>query len=187
MPQLDIRTYGVKESKMKRSQLRDIIVEAFVEVLREADDAVLKTSSQEILGKFPTVKKTLTQLLSSEYDQFVEEVKWVAPKPSTFQVGLKNGQSFFLKWTGKDFEAQIEGKNYYLGGISEYEQALDKLNDLLKYGPATQGEEPGAEEFGAEAGTPPAEPGAAGAEEFGAVPETPEAETGTEEETPTSL
>jgi hypothetical protein len=191
---------------MKRSQLRDIILEAFVEILREADDAVLKTSSEEILGQFPTIKDTLIELLSKEYEEFVQDVKWVAPKPSTFQIVLKNGQSFFLKYTGRgknanpstpeevkehlQFEAQIEGKNYFLAKGAEFEQALDKLNDLLKYGPISQGEEPGGEEFGAEAGTepgtPPAEPGTAGAEEFGAVPETPE-EAGTEEETPEAL
>ena len=177
---------------MKRSELRALLLEAYIEVLREEEAPALKTSTQEILGKFPTVKKTLVSLFTNEYDEFIEDVKWVAPKPSTFMVVLKNGQSFYLKWTGKGFDAQIEGKTYFLGSVSDYQQALDKVNDILKNGPITQGEEPGGDQFGeepvpagggggefpgTEAGTeetPAAEPGA---EEFGAGPEeeTPEA------------
>jgi hypothetical protein len=187
----------VNETKMKRSQLRDIIVEAYVEVLRETPEVpALRTSTQEILGKFPTVKKALVKLMTSEFDEFVEDVKWVAPKPSTFTVVLKNGQTFNLKWMGKDFDANIEGKNYYLGTVSSYQQALDAANRILVNGPISKGEEPGAETFGAEtpgaavgggveAGAPeaggeeaPADFGAEGGEEAGAGPE---------EEVPTSL
>jgi len=185
---------------MKRSELRDIIVEAYVEVLRETPEVpVLKTSTQEILGKFPTVKKTLIKLMTHEFDEFVEDVKWVAPKPSTFTVVLKNGQTFNLKWEGKDFDANIQGKNYYLGAVPTYQQAVDSLNRILINGPIAQGEEPGAEQFGGE--TPGAEPAAGGG--AGELPggetstgteespadfgqETPPA-GGPEEETPTSL
>ena len=67
---------------------------------------------------------------------------------------LASGQSFNLKWTGKGFEAQVEGKKYYLNDLAEYQQALDKLNDIMKTGPITQGEEPGGEEFGADTAAP---------------------------------
>ena len=86
---------------MKKSDLKNLIIEAYVEVLREAEAPALRTSTQEILGKFPTVKKTLVSLFTNEYDEFIEDVKWTVPKPSTFKVVLKNGQSFDLKWTGK--------------------------------------------------------------------------------------
>ena len=177
---------------MKKSELRSIILEAYVEVLREAEAPALKTSTQEILGKFPTLKKQIVQLLTSEYDEFIEDVKWTVPKPSTFKVVLKNGQTFDLKWTGKGFDATIEGKGYFLKNVAEYQQALDALARIMKDGPITQGEEPGGEDFaaepaaggggggdfpGGEAGgeeTPVEEPGA---EEFG----------GPEEETPEAL
>jgi hypothetical protein len=175
---------------MKRSQLRDIIVEAYVEVLREAETPALKTSTQEILGKFPTVKKTLVKLFTQEFDEFVEDVKWTVPKPSTFKVVLKNGQFLDLKWTGKGFQATVEGKGYYLNNVSEYQQALDAIGRILRDGPITQGEEPGGEDFAAE----PA-PGGGGGDFPGAEGggETPPAETGTEEfggpeeETPEAL
>jgi hypothetical protein len=151
---------------MKKSELHDIIVEAYVELLRESPEVpALKTSTQLILGKFPTLKKSLIKLMTHEFDEFVEDVKWVAPKPTTFIVVLKNGQTFNMKWQGKDFDANIEGKNYYLGTVSSYQQAVDSLNRILINGPISQGEEPGADQFGGEA--PGAEPaGGGGAGEF---------------------
>ena len=187
---------------MKKSDLRDIIVEAYVELLRETPEPpALKTSTQLILGKFPTLKKSLVKLLTHEFDEFVEDVRWVAPKPTTFTVVLKNGQTFNMKWQGKDFDANIEGKNYYLGTVSTYQQALDALNRILISGPITQGEEPGADQFGGE--TPGAEPaGGGGGGEFPGAETAPEggeaagaefeggeeeAGGGPEEETPTAL
>ena len=118
--------------QINRKNIRDLLKEAFYEVLSEQE---LKTASQEILGKFPTLKRQLVALLSEEFEEFIDEVKWIAPKPSTFQVVLQNGEKFFLKWNGAGFEAQIAGKQYALNYVSEFQQALDKLNELLKSGP----------------------------------------------------
>lgn len=181
---------AIKESISKKD-LKNIILEAYIEVLREAEEPALKTSTQEILGKFPTLKKQIVQLLTQEYDEFVEDVKWTVPKPSTFKVVLKNGQSFDLKWTGKGFDATIEGMQYFLNNVTEYQQALDALGRIMKDGPITQGEEPGGEDFaaepaaggsggdfpGGEAGAEEAPVEEPGAEEFG----------GPEEETPEAL
>jgi hypothetical protein len=179
--------------KITKEELRELMLEAYIEVLREEEGAVLETSTDEILGKFPTVKKAITSLFTKEYPEFVTDVRWVAPKPSTFAVDLKNGQSFNLKWMGKGFEAQIEGKKYYLDTLQDYQQALDKINDILKNGPITQGEEPGGEEFGADTAAPAGGgggdfPGGEAGAEFGGE-ETPagEEEAGTEPETPEAL
>ena len=118
--------------QITRKNIRDLLEEAFYEVLSEQE---LKTASQEILGKFPTLKRQQVALLSEEFEEFIDEVKWIAPKPSTFQVVLQNGEKFFLKWNGAGFEAQIAGKQYALNYVSEFQQALDKLNELLKSGP----------------------------------------------------
>jgi hypothetical protein len=174
---------------MKKSDLKNLIIEAYVEVLREAEVPALRTSTQEILGKFPTVKKTLVSLFTNEYDEFIEDVKWTVPKPSTFKVVLKNGQPFDLKWTGKGFEATVEGKGYFLNNVTQYQQALDAVGRILRDGPISQGEEPGGEDFAAEPAAggggggdfPGAEAGGetpapeAGAEAGGAEDETPEA------------
>ena len=186
---------GNVKSAVSKKELKEIILEAYIEVLQEEEGAVLETSTDEILGKFPTVKKALVSLFTKEYSEFVTDIRWVAPKPSTFAVDLKNGQSFTLKWMGKGFEAQIEGKKYYLDKLPEYQQALDKINDILKNGPITQGEEPGGEEFGATATEPAPAAGSGGdfpGTEAGGGEE-PAAETGAEEfggpeeETPEAL
>ena len=192
---------NVVSKKITKEELRELMLEAYVEVLQEEEGAVLETSTDEILGKFPTVKKALVSLFTSEYPEFVTDVRWVVPKPSTFAIDLKNGQSFNIKWMGKGFEAQVEGKKYFLNDLADYQQALDKLNDLLKNGPITNGEEPGGEEFGAGAASEPAAGGGGGgdfpggeaggeepAPEFGAE-ETPagEEEAGAEPETPEAL
>ena len=153
---------GNVKNAISKKELKEIMLEAYVEILQEEEGAVLKTSTEEILGKFPTVKKALVSLFTQEYPEFVTDVRWVVPKPSTFAVDLKNGQSFNIKWMGKGFEAQIEGKKYYLDKLAEYQQALDKINDLLKNGPITTGEEPGGEEFGAPAAEPAAGGGSGG-------------------------
>ena len=190
----------VVSKKITKEEVQQLMLEAYREVLQEEEGAVLKTSTEEILGKFPTVKKTLVSLFTQEYPEFITDVKWVVPKPSTFAIDLKNGQSFNIKWMGKGFEAQIEGKKYFLNTLPEYQQALDKINDLLKNGPITTGEEPGGEDF---AGAEPAAGGGGGgdfpggeaggggeaAAEFGAeeAPEGGGEEAGAEPETPEEL
>ena len=137
----------------------------------------------DILSKFPTLKKTLVHLLTPDFEEFVEKVGWMAPKPSTFKVEFKNGQDFQLKWMGKGFQATVEGRRYFLTNVSEYQQCLDKIGYMLASGPIADqfadaesgedvfggadsggGEFPGAE-GGAEAGTADT-----GAEEPAATP-----------------
>jgi len=142
--------------KQRRSMNEDkslaelIIEEEPVEVPKEkvdekplekaGEETVLETATDKMLAKFPSLKQAVESLLTNQYGEFVEEILWVAPRPSTFRVELKNKQNFILKWTGKGFEAQIQGKRYYINRLSDFEQALDKLNELLKYGPNTGGE-----------------------------------------------
>jgi len=164
---------------MKLKDLKQLIFEAYIEVLKE-QNAVLSTGSEEILAKFPTLRKNLENLFTKDYNTFVKEVKYTAPKPTTFTVVLANDQEFYLKWMGKGFEAQIGGKKYYLGRVNEYQQALDKLNELLKHAPVG-GEQPAEESpedtFGGEP-----EAGAADSGFGGETPEPAGGETEFEEE-----
>lgn len=102
-----------------------------VEAAEEADPTA------DILAKFPTLKKTLVHLMTPEFEEFVEKVGWMAPKPSTFKVEFKNGQDIQLKWMGKGFQATVEGKRYFLNNVSEYQQCLDKIGHMLASGPIT--------------------------------------------------
>jgi len=196
---------------MKRSDIQDILLEAYVEFLREQEaippSSIPNTPAPKKKPIPREVKhalgKVIDSLFGSSHLDFVDKIQLAVPNPSEFQVFLKNGQSFYLKWMGKSpqdteeeadgiehigqekkgsFQAEIEGKKYFLGSLSDYEQALDKLGDLLKNGIIQQGLEPGAEAFG----EVPSETPPVGGE---ALPpegeETPEA--GFEEETPESL
>ena len=196
---------------MKRSDIQDVLLEAYVEFLREQEaippSSIPNTPTPEKKPIPGDVKhalgKVIDSLFGSSHLDFVDKIQLVVPNPSQFQVFLKNGQSFYLKWMGKSpqdteeesqgiehlgqekkgsFQAEIEGKKYFLGSLSEYEQALDKLGDILKNGLIKQGEEAGGEAFG----EVPSELPPAGGESL--PPEGEEVpETGFEEETPEAL
>ncbi len=152
---------------MKVKELKKLIEEAYIQVLREADEpkpedpigdekaseeTVLEDATDTMLEKFPTLKATLVKLMTEDFKEFVDTIDWVSPKPTTFRVNLVNGQDFTLKWTGKNFQAQILGKKYMLGNISDFQQALDKLARLYQEAPlkgAGEGEAEGGEaDFG---------------------------------------
>lgn len=196
---------------MKRSDIQDILLEAYVELLKEQEatppSLVPNTPTPEkkpIPGDVKhALRKVINSLFGSSHLEFVDKIQLAVPNPSEFQVFLKNGQTFYLKWMGQSpqdtqeesaegiehlgqekkgsFQAQIEGKKYFLGSLSEYEQALDKLGDLLKNGIITQGEEAGGEQFG----EVPSELPPAGGDTLPPEESTPE--TGFEEETPEAL
>jgi len=135
---------------MKVKELKKLIEEAYIQVLREAEEpkpedpigdikaskeTVLEDATDTMLEKFPTLKMTLIKLMTEDFKEFVDTIDWVSPKPTTFRVNLLNGQDFTLKWTGNNFQAQILGKKYMLGKINEFQQALDKLARLYQEAP----------------------------------------------------
>jgi len=128
-------------SLLKESLLDEIVEEEPTPEAEPNTDApaetVLEDATDQILGKFPTVKAAIIKLQTEDFKEFVESVDWISPRPSSFRVNLKNGQEYILKWTGKTFEAQILGKKYLLSNIADYQQALDKLAILYKEAPMT--------------------------------------------------
>jgi len=152
---------------MKVSRFKYLVEQAYLEVLKEADEpkpedpigdekaseqTVLEDATDQMLSKFPTLKNTLVKLMTEDFKEFVDTIDWVSPKPTTFKVNLVNGQDFTLKWTGKNFQAQILGKRYMLGNISDFQQALDKLSKLYQQAPlkgaGEEGGEGGEADFG---------------------------------------
>lgn len=154
---------------MKRSQLRQIILEAYAEVLSEA---TIPSSMDELLGKFPSLYRTIKTLLTDDFANFVTNIEWVSPKPSTFRVVLMNQQSFYLKWLGKGFQAQIEGKKYYLENSPEFQQALDRLSEILKHSEPAPEDDMGAD-VPSEFDSPPIPAGEPTASDFGEEPAPP--------------
>lgn len=119
------------------------------------EGAELPDATDQILAKFPTLKHALIRLHSDDWQEFVQGIEWVSPRPTVFRIKLTNGQDYTLKWLGQDFEADISGKKYYIGQIGGYQQALNKLAILYQEGPmGTEDEESeeGGEEGGADMG-----------------------------------
>jgi hypothetical protein len=92
-----------------------------------------ETASDE-LTKFPELRDVLVKLMTEDFKVFVESIDWVAPKPTTFRINLKNGQSFYLVYTTKSWIAQIEGKKYYLLNINELQNGTNAISRILRYG-----------------------------------------------------
>ena len=87
----------------------------------------------EEMTRFPELKSVILDLLTLDYDSFVESIDWVAPKPTMFRINLKNGYSFYLTWNERSWAATIEGKKYYLLNTPEKQRALASLSRLLRH------------------------------------------------------
>ena len=86
------------------------------------------------LTKFPELKAVLVDLLTPEYDSFLSSIDWVAPRPTTFRINLKNDQVFYLIYGKRSWIAQIEGKKYYLLDLPDEERAAEAIARILRYG-----------------------------------------------------
>jgi hypothetical protein len=91
-------------------------------------------SKFEILNKFPQLDNELIKLMTPQYGEFIKEIDWVAPRPTTFRIKLQNDQFFYLIYGEKSWIAQIEGKKYWLLSLPEEERAAISLARILRYG-----------------------------------------------------
>jgi hypothetical protein len=126
----------------------------------------LDTTRFPVLAKFPTLKETIIKLLTDQYDLFIKDIEWVAPRPTTFRIVLANDQVFYLIYTDRTWIGKVEGKKYYLLNISEEQNCVESIARILAYGVKAE----------KQIELPPAEAPAA--------PETPAEETPPTEETP---
>ena len=125
---------------MTKAELRQKIKTLAVTVMAErakTDDAAL---AYDELVKFPALKDIIVDLLTDQFDSFLESVDWVAPRPTTFRINLLNGQSFLLMFTDRSWIAQVQGKKYYLLNLDEEERCALAINRLLRVGPASGAE-----------------------------------------------
>ena len=139
---------------MTRDQLKDRIRGLVKQVYSTYTITPEEAVQYDELTKFPELKSIIVDLLTNEYDNFLESIDWVAPRPTTFRINLKNQQNFYLIYGKRSWIAQIEGKKYYLRNLPEEERAADSIAKVLRYGTkeeATGTEfEPPAEEAPAE-------------------------------------
>jgi hypothetical protein len=142
---------------MTASELRDrikLLVKQVYKDKAKTDDAAL---AYDELVKFPELKAVIVNLMTTDFDKFLESVDWVAPRPSTFRVNLLNGENFVLFYDPRSWIAQVEGKKYYLLNLDEEEMASKAVSRILTYGGKTETGE-GADVAGAEEIAPTEEP-----------------------------
>ena len=93
-----------------------------------------KAVEYDELTKFPELKEVIVDLLTADFDSFLASIDWVAPRPTTFRINLKNGENFYLIYNKRSWVAQVEGKKYYLLNLPEEERATEAIARILRYG-----------------------------------------------------
>jgi hypothetical protein len=119
---------------MTSAELREkirLLVPTVVGNKKQAEAAAVEYDE---LTKFPELKAIIVDLLTHEFDSFLSSIDWVAPKPSTFRINLKNDQAFYLTYSRTSWVAQLEGKRYYLLNLPEEERATEAIARILRYG-----------------------------------------------------
>ena len=125
---------------MTKAELREKIRALALQSIGEkskSDDAAL---AYDELTKFPELRDIIVNLLTHEFDSFLERIDWVSPKPSTFRIVLLNGESFLLTYGTRSWIATVSGKKYYLLNLDEEEYATQAISRILQYGPSSGAE-----------------------------------------------
>lgn len=125
------------------------IAPTVVKSKKKSDEAAVEYDE---LTKFPELKKVIVDLLTDDFDNFLASIDWVAPKPTTFRINLKNDQEFYLIYSKNSWIAQIEGKKYYLLNLPEEERATKAIARILRYGPKPEPGEGLEDELGLDMG-----------------------------------
>jgi hypothetical protein len=122
---------------MTASELKEKIKVLAKQVYKEKSKGEDAAVAYDELVKFPELKAVIIDLLTVDFDKFLESVDWVAPRPSTFRINLLNGENFILIFDPRSWIAQISGKKYYLLNLDEEEMAAKAIARLLSYGGKT--------------------------------------------------
>ena len=163
--------------KLTEQKLRQAIKQYIGKLITEQENEFrgmdeMPSDDSEMISRFPKLKDALMSLMGNDYQAFISDIKYVAPKPTTFQIDLGD-EHFNLMWAGNKmgFVCEVQGKKYYLVYLNEKEQAIKAINRLLRLGTTTP-DESEAEEGGDEIGgiTPGEEsPGELGGGDEGGV------------------
>jgi hypothetical protein len=119
---------------MTKEELKLRIIQLAPQVYQSYKKSKEASIEYDELTKFPELKKILVDLLTSEFDNFLASIDWVAPRPTTFRINLKNDQNFYLIYGKRSWIAQVEGKKYYLLNLPEEERAAEAISRILRYG-----------------------------------------------------
>lgn len=130
---------------MKASEFKEkikVLVKQVYKGKSKTDDAAL---AYDELTKFPELKVVIIDLLTEDFDKFLESIDWVSPRPTIFRINLLNGQNFMLEYNDRSWVAKVEGKKYYLLNLDEEERAAQSIGRILQYGAKTSGVAGGAD------------------------------------------
>ena len=119
---------------MTNAELRNRIKAIIPTVYKAQKKVEASAVEYDELTKFPELKSTIVSLLTSDFDSFLASIDWVAPKPTTFRINLKNDQNFYLIYNGRSWIAQVAGKKYYLLNLPEEQRAVESIARILRYG-----------------------------------------------------
>jgi len=97
-------------------------------------DISLDLDKFPILSKFPILRDAIVQVLTGQYKDFVVDIQWVAPKPTTFKIVLANNQFFYLIYDEVTWICKVEGKKYWLNDIKDEGRATEAIARILTYG-----------------------------------------------------
>jgi len=125
--------------------LEKYITKAVKKALKEQEEQQQRAEkAMYFIYRFPGLKKTFEDLMSPAFGRYVADVSLVAPKPTTFNVELINGQDFIIYYIGKGvFTVKVSGRRYHPVNIGELERASQAIADLLElnYAPTESKEE----------------------------------------------
>ena len=146
---------------------KELILEKYIKVavrkaLKEQEEQQRRAEKAMYLAyRFPGLKDLLTSLMSPAFGRFVSGINIVAPKPTTFNISLVNGQDFTIKYIGKEkWNVKVSGRQYHPDNIGEEERCSQAIADLLElnYAPVPGKEEASAPPTETPAETPAATP-----------------------------
>ena len=138
---------------MTKEEFKERIRGLAFEVIRDRKKSEIAAVQYDELTKFPELKEAILTLLTSDFDNFLSGIDWVAPRPTTFRINLRNDQNFYLIWMGRSWIAQIEGKKYYLLNLPEEERAVEAIARMLRYGAPDSGDTDAGIDTGADTDT----------------------------------
>ena len=133
---------------MTKEEFKERIKGLAFEVIKDRKKSEIAAVQYDELTKFPELKEVILTLLTADFDNFLSSINWVAPRPTTFRINLRNDQNFYLIWMGRSWIAQIEGKKYYLLNLPEEERAAQAIARLLRYGTPESEDKAGGDDAG---------------------------------------
>ena len=118
----------------KKLLLEKYIKVAIRKALKEQEVAEKKAEkAMYLVYRFPGLKKVIEELMSPSFGRYISGISIVAPKPTTFNISLINGQDFTIYYVGSgNFTTKIAGKKYDPNNIGESERASQAIADLLE-------------------------------------------------------